>query len=91
MDAPAPLSPATAAAEDERARRLTRLQRASSSLVTSVGSLLALGRVSAGRAAPETDAAMTRASVAQISAHVEQLLALIRELRLDLFLAAQSS
>ena len=70
----------------ERDQRLSRLSRHASSLLSAYGVLLSLAPVSDAPAAADVDLARTRATTAVLTSHVEGLLALLREVRLDAFL-----
>ena len=74
------------AAEAERSLRLARLQREITSIVSSYGALLNLSAVNDATGATDVDAARIKSSAAVLTAQVEALLGLIRELRLDTFL-----
>ena len=73
-------------ASAERDRRLARLQRYASSLLSAYGTLLSLAPVSSAPASSDVDLAQLRATTSVLTTHVDGLLALIREVRLDAFL-----
>jgi hypothetical protein len=83
------MDPSPAAAE--RDRRLGRLQHHVGALVNAYGALLALAAVNDGPGATDVDTARLRATTAALTAHVDGLLALIRELRLDVFVHGASA
>ena len=73
---------------EERDRRLGRLQRHAMALVHTLGALTGAAAVNDAPASNDVDAARLRALSASLVANVEGLLALIRELRLDVHLQA---
>lgn len=78
-------------AGEERDRRLARLQRLSAALINSYRDLLAAAPVNDAPAASDVDTARLRAASSSLVANVEGLLALIRELRLDVFVQGLSA
>lgn len=75
----------TSQAAEERDRRLARLQRLASGLINAYRALLAAAPVNDAPAASDVDTARLRSAGSSLVANVDGLLALIRELRLDIF------
>lgn len=74
----------------ERDRRLARLSRYAACLLSAYGTLLSQAPVNDSPAAAEVELAQLRAATSILMTHVEGLLALIREVRLDAFLLGAS-